>query len=438
MLKLKSNTFRIRHNEELKRFIINDSNVLNIYSDNTDLSINNSGVKNITIKIDSDVPNNIDLLDDNFYSLIIITDIFELTNDVYGLLKQLKQKLTKDGKVIITSINPKWNFFLLIFEILKLKNKTVPRSYIHSKKASNMAESIGLELINSFSRQIFPFKLFGVGNLINKILEIICFKFNLGINTYFIFKAKDTEYKIQTKSIIIPAKNEEKNLEPLIKRIPNFESEFEIIIICAKSEDNTVKKAYEIKTKYSELDIQVMIQETKGKGGAVFEALKITKGELIAILDSDISVDPETLKDFFEILEYGHGDFVNGTRFIYKKQYGAMRNLNSLGNIFFQAIISLVINTKLSDSLCGTKVFKNSQIKKILDWQDLLKIKDPFGDFDFIFSAAFSGNKIVEYPIHYRARVYGSTQISRFKDGFRLLLYFINSFIVFNSSKNIR
>ena len=115
-----------------------------------------------------------------------------------------------------------------------------------------------------------------------------------------------------------------------------------------------------------------------------------------------------------------------------------MRNLNSLGNIFFQAIISLVINAKLSDSLCGTKVFKKSQVKKILEWQKLLKIKDPFGDFDFIFSAAFSGNKIVEYPIHYRARVYGSTQISRFKDGFRLLFYFINSFIVFNSSKNIK
>ena len=85
--------------------------------------------------------------------------------------------------------------------------------------------------------------------------------------------------------------------------------------------------------------------------------MKITNGELIAILDSDISVDPETLKDFFEILEYGHGDFVNGTRFIYKKQYGAIE-INSLGNIFFQAIISLVINAKLSDSLCGTKVFK--------------------------------------------------------------------------------
>tara|TARA_X000000368_G_scaffold175445_1_gene138365 strand:- start:21013 stop:22329 length:1317 start_codon:yes stop_codon:yes gene_type:complete len=438
MLKLKSNTFRIRHNEELKRFIIDDSNVLNIYSNNSDLSINNTGIENFIIKINSDASDNIDQLNDNFYSLIIITDIFELTDDVYRLLKRLKQKLTKDGKVIITSINPKWNLFLLIFEFLKLKNKTVPRSYIHSKKASNIAEGVGLELINSFSRQVFPFELFGLGNLINKFLEIICFKFNFGINTYFIFKAKDTEYKMLSKSIIIPAKNEEKNLDPLLSRIPNFESKYEIIIICAESQDNTVKKAYEIQNRLSELDIKVMIQESKGKGGAVFEALKITNGELIAILDSDISVDPETLTDFFQILEYGNGDFVNGTRFIYKKQYGAMRNLNSLGNIFFQAIISLVINAKLSDSLCGTKVFKKSQVKKILEWQKLLKIKDPFGDFDFIFSAAFSGNKIVEYPIHYRARVYGSTQISRFKDGFRLLFYFINSFIVFNSSKNIK
>ena len=438
MLKLKSNTFRIRHNEELKRFITDNSNVLNIYSNNSDLSINNSGIENFIIKINSDASDNIDQLNNNFYSLIIITDIFELTDDVYRLLNRLKQKLTKDGKVIITSINPKWNLLLLIFEFLKLKNKTVPRSYIHSKKASNIAEGVGLELINSFSRQVFPFELFGLGNLINKFLEIICFKFNFGINTYFIFKAKNADYKMLSKSIIIPAKNEEKNLDPLLSRIPNFESEYEIIIICAESEDNTVNKAYEIQNRLSELDIKVMIQESKGKGGAVFEALKITNGELIAILDSDISVDPETLRDFFEILEYGNGDFVNGTRFIYKKQYGAMRNLNSLGNIFFQAIISLVTNSKLSDSLCGTKVFKKSQIKKILEWQNLLKIKDPFGDFDFIFSAAFSGNKIVEYPIHYRARVYGSTQISRFKDGFRLLFYFINSFIVFNSSKNIK
>ena len=113
-----------------------------------------------------------------------------------------------------------------------------------------------------------------------------------------------------------------------------------------------------------------------------------------------------------------------------------MRKLNNIGNIFFQFIISIVISNKLTDSLCGTKVFKKELIEDLYKWQKLLKINDPFGDFDLIFSAAYSGNKIVEYPVHYKSRVYGSTQISRFRDGFKLLLYFVNSLLVFKTSNN--
>ena len=168
----------------------------------------------------------------------------------------------------------------------------------------------------------------------------------------------------------------------------------------------------------------------------MLEAFKETSNDLIAILDSDISVEPETLIDFFEIIENRNADFVNGTRFVYKMEEGAMRKLNNVGNIFFQFIISIVISNKLTDSLCGTKVFKRELIQNLYKWQKLLKISDPFGDFDLIFSAAYSGNKIVEYPVHYKSRVYGSTQISRFRDGFKLLIYFINSLLVFKTSNN--
>ena len=112
-----------------------------------------------------------------------------------------------------------------------------------------------------------------------------------------------------------------------------------------------------------------------------------------------------------------------------------MRKLNNIGNIFFQFIISILISKKLTDSLCGTKVFKRSLIHNMYKWKRLLTIKDPFGDFDLIFSAAYSGEKILEYPVHYKARTYGSTQIPRFKDGFKLIFYFINSLMVFNTSK---
>ena len=115
-----------------------------------------------------------------------------------------------------------------------------------------------------------------------------------------------------------------------------------------------------------------------------------------------------------------------------------MRKLNSFGNLFFQFIISIVISTKLTDSLCGTKVFKKELIDQMNEWNSSLFIKDPFGDFDFIFSAAYSGHKILEYPVHYKARVYGTTQISRFSDGIKLLFYFVNSLFVFNSSTNVK
>ena len=113
-----------------------------------------------------------------------------------------------------------------------------------------------------------------------------------------------------------------------------------------------------------------------------------------------------------------------------------MRKLNSIGNLFFQYIISIVISNKLTDSM-RNKVFKKELIDNMSEWNNGLFIKDPFGDFDFIFSAAYSGNKILEYPVHYKARVY-ATQISRFSDGIKLLFYFLNSLIVFNSSKNAK
>ena len=195
-------------------------------------------------------------------------------------------------------------------------------------------------------------------------------------------------------------------------------------MICAESKDNTFEVSNKIAKEKSELKINVIEQKSKGKAGAVFEALDHTTGDLIAILDSDISVEPATLPSFFEIIESGHGDFVNGTRLIYPIENKSMRFLNRLGNKFFKFAVSAVIENPLSDSLCGTKVFKRSHVNKLMNWRKDLNNLDPFGDFDFIFSAAYYGEKISEYPVHYKARIYGKTQINRFRDGFKLIYYF--------------
>lgn len=439
MLKLSSRYYYLRHENEIQRFLSKNSNWIHIINkENSFKNFTNSKENLFLIDLNSNLSKQIQTIEDQKFDLIIITDIFEVTDDIYGLLNSLNKLLTNNGKILINSINTKWNFPLLFFEFFKIKKISRPRSYIHLKKIYSISESSGFEVVKSFTRQIFPFRLFGIGNLLNIILEIIFFKFNIGINNYLLLSKTNKEQKVYSKTIIVPAKNEELNLEPIINRIPLFESDYEILLVCAKSSDNTVETAFEIQQKYKNLPIKIIEQKSKGKGLGVLEAIEVSNFEIITILDSDLSVDPETLNEFFEIIENGRADFVNGTRFVYKMEEGAMRKLNSIGNLFFQYIISIVISTKLTDSLCGTKVFKKDLINQISEWKSSLFIKDPFGDFDFIFSAAYSGHKILEYPVHYRARVYGTTQISRFSDGIKLLFYFINSLIMFNISKNVK
>ena len=131
-----------------------------------------------------------------------------------------------------------------------------------------------------------------------------------------------------------------------------------------KSEDKTEEIVLDLENLFPNINIKVLKQSSNGKANAVWEAVEVCDMELIAILDSDQSVDPETLEHFFEILENGNADFVNGTRLIYPMEDKAMRTINTLGNKIFQFLISLVIKQKLTDSLCGTKVFKKSSVKK--------------------------------------------------------------------------
>ena len=370
------------------------------------------------------------------YKLIVLTDVYEQSDDVYELLLNCQKILTDDGKIIVSSINSKWYFILRFFELIKVKKFSDKNVLISKKKSSNVALSSGLDLIHFKTRQIIPFSLFGVGNLVNNLLELFLGYFNLGFFTYAIYRKSNSLNSSESKSIIIPAKNEEKNLEILFNRMPEFQNHTQFIIVCGKSKDDTEKKASEIKNFYKELDIEVINQSSNGKSNAVWEALELTTGDLIAILDSDLSVDPETLPTFFSIIESNKADFVNGTRLFYKMEDGAMRILNTFGNKFFQSVISFIVPFNITDSLCGTKVFKSKYKKKIYEWKKEVKVNDPFGDFDLLFTAAHCSDKVLEYPVHYRSRIYGSTQISRFRDGYKLIIYFLFSLIKINSSKN--
>ena len=429
--KISNKSFYKRHNQELIKYIKFEE-TLHIVNSVSKNKVNLEGCDFHLIDFNKNDIQKI-VSSSKMYDRVIITDVIEVSNDVYNLFKDLKKIIKPGGKLIISSINTKWSLVLKAIEFFKMKDASVRFSYIHNKKIKNIANGVGFEYIKHTSRQFIPFKILLFGSFINKLLESTLFFLNFGIKTYIIFKNKNPNNSNSTKTIIIPAKNEEGNLVPLINRIPNNEK-YEIIIACGKSKDKTLEKALEIKEKEKFFDVIVIEQTKTGKANAVWESLDKASGDLIAILDADLSVDPETIPDFFEIIDQNEADFVNGTRLIYEMERGAMRLINLIGNRAFQGIIGFIIKENITDSLCGTKVFKKSLIPKIKWWQKEYKVYDPFGDFDLLFTAAFTGEKIIEYPVHYRSRVYGRTQISRFRDGFKLIKYLLKSYLIFNTS----
>jgi len=434
-LKISNKPFYKNHSFELERYNIFE-NSLHIISEKTLPKVDENQQDLFSISSYDEDLEKLEKLNKQ-YNVIVLTDIIEDCPDIYEFLKTVNNKLCPGGKLVISSVNTRWKIFTKIIELFKLKDSSSKDTYIHQEKIKNIANGLGLEYLNSTSRQFIPFRFLGLGNFINKFFELLFFKFNFGIKTYSIFRNISYEKVNYSKTIIIPAKNEEGNLWELFSRIPQKEN-YEIIFSIGKSNDNTEAVAKDIKNQNKNLDIKVINQTKSGKANAVWEAIDATSGELIAILDADISVDPETMPYFFEIIELNNADFVNGTRLIYEMEKGSMRFINKIGNRTFQLIVGFLTGVNLTDSLCGTKVFKRQLVNKIYWWQKSFNLKDPFGDFDLLFSAAYTGEKIIEYPIHYRARTYGKTQISRFKDGFKLIIYLLKSFVVFNTTRKVK
>ena len=428
-LKISNKTYYQNHLKVIDRYIIDDNFIHIVGNENLYLAESKNVIK---VTPNSKLIEHIDTT--KKYKTIVFTDFFETSTDIYSLLKECKLLLEPQGKLVISVLNYKLSFLVKVFELFGLKQKSPKLSHINENHLKNFSITTGFEYVNSHTKQIIPFKLFGILYVVNFVLETLLSKLNFGLIRYIVLTNNDHKNFVDLKkSLIIPAKNEEGNIEILFKKLNQLNID-EIVFSIGNSEDKTYEKIQEFSTKFNNLNIVCHNQTKNGKANAVWESLKLVTGDVIAILDSDLSVDPKELKNFYSIIENKYADFVNGTRLIYPMEKESMRKLNLLGNRVFQYIVSLIIGVKLSDSLCGTKVFKKDFIEKISWWQKKYKLFDPFCDFDLIFTAAFTGEKIVEYPIHYKSRIYGITQISRFKDGFKLIIYLLKSYRIFHTS----
>ena len=292
---------------------------------------------------------------------------------------------------------------------------------MRTKDIENLLEINNFQIVKNEKKQLLPKKIFGLGRFINKFIATLPIIDNLSLSRYIVSRSLiHNKKKELSSSIIIPCKNEKGNINKIIKRIPIFCKNLEIIFVEGGSTDGTFEEIKKIKNKNKNLDIKLYKQEKSGKADAVIKGFNKAKNEVLMILDADMTVAPEVLPKFYKLYCDGTGEFINGSRLVYPLEKDSMRFLNILGNFIFSKIFTWLLNQRFTDTLCGTKVLSKSDFKKIEKSCKYFGNFDPFGDFLLIFGAVKENLKIVELPIKYKKRVYGTTQISRFKHGIML------------------
>jgi SAM-dependent methyltransferase len=357
------------------------------------------------------------------FDYIVIADTIGMFEDIDGTLRLIHQLCAPSTRIVISYYSHLWEPVLKLAEALRLRGKQPKINYIATADFLNLTDLADFEVITQEQRQLLPRRWLGLGPFINKYIAPLPGIRKLCLRTYLVGRpVRLFPNRKFSASILIPCRNERGNIENAVQRMPRFGSAQEILFVEGNSSDGTFEECERVRDAYKDSwDITVLKQDGKGKGDAVRKGFAAAKHDVLMILDADLTMPPEALPKYHAVIESGKADFVNGTRLVYPMEDEAMRPLNFIANRFFAYLFSYLVNTRLTDTLCGTKVLMRRDYEVLARERGYFGNFDPFGDFDLIFGAAKQNLKIIETPIHYKARTFGETQISRFRDGWLLL-----------------
>ena len=360
------------------------------------------------------------------YDVVILSNLIGFVDDIQHVFLELKKVCHPNTKVIVSFYNSTWEPLLSFAEKIGLKTKSPQQNWLTHFDINNLLYLAGFDVYRQVRRTLIPFNIPILSFIFNKYFAKLPLLRYLGLNMFsFAMKFPESNEDIKNRysvSIVIPARNESGNIENAILRMPDFAKHHEIIFVEGNSTDDTWETIQKIKAKYdSTHDIKITQQSGKGKGDAVRKGFGMATGDILMILDADLTMPPEELPKFYNAIAGYKGDFINGSRLVYAMDEKAMRFLNRLGNKFFSQAFTWLLEQKFRDTLCGTKVLFRKDYEKLIVNRKFFGDFDPFGDFDLLFGAYKLNLKIVEIPIRYKDRTYGDTNISRFKHGFMLL-----------------
>jgi SAM-dependent methyltransferase len=357
------------------------------------------------------------------FDYIVLSDLVGYLYDIREVLARLRSVCHSRTRVVIQWYSNLWQPVLAGAEMLGLKYPQPLLNWTTTEDIRNLLHLAGFEVLHHRPHILCPKQVPLLAAFANRYLaHLLGFRW-MCLTNWIIARpiGEPTSGPPSRVSVVCPCRNEAGNIEQLAERLPSMGSHTELIFVEGHSRDDTLDQCRRVAASDPARDIKVFVQEGRGKGDAVRLGFARATGDVFMILDADLSVAPEDLPQFYDAFESGKGEFINGSRLVYTKDPLAMRFLNLVANKFFALLLSRLLGQPIKDALCGTKVLHRRDYEQIAANRAYFGDFDPFGDFDLLFGAAKQNLKIVEVPIRYRQRTYGTTNISRFTHGWLLL-----------------
>jgi len=358
---------------------------------------------------------------DGKFDFILLSDTIDELWDVQQVFEQIHSLCERQTRLILNVHSRLWELPITLAQRMSLAVPTLEQNWLGREDIANIMNLTGFEPVRIWQEFLEPFRFPLLDSLVNRFLDRF-WPFNeLALTNFLVARPLLMAKENPKVSIIIPARNEAGNIPAIFERIPAMGSETELIFVEGHSVDDTYPVLERTIQAHPEWKSKLYKQRGVGKANAVQLGFEKADGDIVMILDADLTVPPEDLPRFYDALVTGKGEFVNGVRLVYPMEKQAMQPANLIGNKIFSLVFSWMLGQPIKDTLCGTKALWMVDYKKIVANRSYFGDFDPFGDYDLIFGAAKLNLKIVDLPIRYRERVYGATNISRWKHGWLLL-----------------
>jgi SAM-dependent methyltransferase len=358
------------------------------------------------------------------FDVVVMDDLVNDLWDVQATVEGLRRLVGGGTRFLITAYSRLWELPLALARRLRLARPLLPQNWLTPQDIADLLGLADCEVVQQSHEVLLPLPIPLLAGFCNRFLVRIWPLGHLALANLIVARPRiDSAGREDPPvvSVIVPARNEAGNIEAILERTPEMGAGTELVFVEGHSSDGTWQAILSAVAAHPERRCKALQQTGVGKGDAVRLGFAEASGRILVILDADLTVQPEDLPRFVEVLIAGKADLVNGVRLVYPMAGRAMRFWNTLGNKFFGLAFSWVLGQPVRDTLCGTKALYREAYQRIAEGRDYFGTLDPFGDFDLLLGAARLAMKIVGVPVRYGARTYGETNIQRWRHGWLLL-----------------